>query len=324
MVNRLWQWHFGEAIAGNANNFGSTGKRPTHPRLLDYLADHFVEQGWSIKAMHRLILSSDAYCRSTKHPDRDQLDRADPQGTSYVVFKPRRLNAEELRDTMLAVSGELNPMVGGIPCRPEINPEIALQPRQVMGTIAAAWTPNPKPEQRHRRSIYVLRLRGLLDPAMEVFNSPPPDFSCERRNTSTVTPQVFSLFNGQNTHDRALAMAARILEETTTDREAIQRCFELALSRLPTAEEMKAFLQHWKQIETSLPQKGNRASPPPTEVVRQDIDENTGEAFTFVEKLFSNEDFVPDLQPADVDRRTRALGDICHVLFNTNEFIYVY
>jgi len=225
---------------------------------------------------------------------------------------------------MLAVSGELNPMVGGIPCRPEINPEIALQPRTVMGTIAAAWSPNPKPEQRHRRSIYILRLRGLLDPALEVFNSPPPDFSCERRNSSTITPQVFSLFNGQNTHDRALATAARVLKETKTDTGAIQRCFELTLSRPPTAEETNEFLSHWKAIEAVLPAEGARASKPPTEVVREDIDENTGEPFKFVEKLFANEDFIPDLQPADVDRRTRALRDICLVLFNANEFIYVY
>ena len=129
---------------------------------------------------------------------------------------------------------------------------------------------------------------------------------------------------GQDTHDRALALAARVLDETKTDRDAIERCFQLALSRPPTPKETDAFLSHWEAIEAALPEKGPRADLPPTELVREDVDEFTGEAMSFVEKLFSNEDFVPDLQPADVDRRTRALSDLCHVLLNTNEFIYVY
>ncbi len=98
-------------------------------------------------------MNSDAYRRSALHPDRKLLAEKDTSGTSYAVFKPRRLTAEELRDAMLATTGELNPMLGGIPNRPEINLEAALQPRQVMGTFAAAWTPNPLPSQRHRRSL---------------------------------------------------------------------------------------------------------------------------------------------------------------------------
>ena len=113
--------------------------------------------------------------------------------------------AEELRDAMLTATGELNATLGGIPNRPEMNLEAALQPRQVMGTFASAWIPNPLPAQRHRRSLYALKIRGLPDPAMEVFNQPTPDFSCERRDASTVTPQVFSLFNGAASHARALA-----------------------------------------------------------------------------------------------------------------------
>ena len=248
IVNRLWLWHFGEAIAGNPNNFGSTGKRPTHPELLDWLAATFVADGWSMKAMHRRIMTSDAYCRSGKHPEPKRLRELDPQGVSYAAFKPRRLSAEELRDSMLAVSGELNPKLGGIPCRPEINQEVALQPRQVMGTFAAAWTPNPLPQQRNRRSIYVLRLRGLIDPMLEVFNTPAPDFSCEKREASTVTPQVFSLFNGQNTHSRALSLAARVLKETDNDRDAIKRCFQLVLSS-------RTFVGRTRRVSRTLAEK---------------------------------------------------------------------
>ncbi len=155
-------------------------------------------------------------CGSAEHPDRKQLDKLDPLGGSYAVFKPRRLTGEELRDAMLAVSGELNRTLCGIPNRPEINLEAALQPRQVMGTFAAAWVPNPLPRDRHRRSIYSLKLRGLVDPLLEVFNAPAADFSCER-DASTVTPQVFSLFNSRSTHARALRLPiASSLKSTMT------------------------------------------------------------------------------------------------------------
>ncbi|MCA8989426.1 MAG: PSD1 domain-containing protein, partial [Planctomycetaceae bacterium] len=252
IVNRIWQWHFGRGLAGNPNNFGSTGKRPTHPGLLDWLATALIKDGYSIKQLHRRIMLSDAYRRSSTHPLPNEIQELDPLGTSYAVFTPRRLTAEELRDAMLLLSGELNPKLGGIPCRPEINQEVALQPRQVMGTFAAAWTPNPLPEQRNRRSIYALKLRGLSDPMMDVFNSPSPDFSCERRDASTVTPQAFSLFNGQNTHSRALAMAARVLKNSKDDVAAITLCFQQVYGRDPSASETSSCLNHFDQLQKMI------------------------------------------------------------------------
>lgn len=274
--------------------------------------------------MHRLIMNSDAYRRSTKHPDRQLLNEKDPLGVSYAAFKPRRLTAEELRDAMLAVTGELNPTLGGVPNRPDINLEAALQPRQVMGTFAAAWVPNPQPEQRHRRSIYSLKLRGLSDPTMEVFNSPAPDFSCERREASTVTPQVFALFNSQASYSRALALAARVLKETQSEEAAIERLFVLLYGRPAKESELAACLQHWHEMHelqrcTEIP-----VIPPPLEVRRDAIEENTGEKFSFSEKLHAYAEFVPDLQAADCNARTRALADVCLALLNTNEFAYVY
>ncbi|MCO6455243.1 MAG: PSD1 domain-containing protein [Pirellulaceae bacterium] len=324
IVNRVWLWHFGEPLAGNPNNFGSTGKRPTHPELLDWLAATFVEDGWSLKALHRRILNSSAWCRASEHPAAEALAQLDPLGTSYAVFRPRRLSAEEIRDGMLAVSGELNRALGGIPCRPEINQEVALQPRQVMGTFAAAWTANPLPADRHRRTLYVLRLRGLADPLLEVFNSPAPDFSCERRETSTVAPQVFSLLNGRNTHARALALAARALRETADDQAALTRVFELAYGRPPNDDELAACLRHWAKIEELLPERAASRERPPLVVRREAVEENTGERFTFDEPLYAHADFVPDLQPADVDRHARALADVCLAILNSNEFVYVY
>jgi len=324
IVNRIWMWHFDEPLAGNPNNFGSTGKKPTHPELLDWLAATFVESGWSVKDLHREIMRSEAYGRSSKSQDsgselsREELEKA------YAVFKPRRLSAEEMRDAMLAATGELNRAIGGIPNRPEINLEAAMQPRQVMGTFASAWVPNPDPQQRHRRSLYALKLRGQADPMMEVFNSPTPDFSCERRETSTVTPQVFALFNSHSSQARALALAVRVLGESDSDKAAIRRCFALTCGREPRPDEISAALAHWREMEGIQAAAVFPESRPLLEVRRDAVEENTGEKFSFQEKLHANADYVPDRHPADSDIRTRALADVCLVLLNTNEFVYVY
>ncbi|QIF02555.1 DUF1549 domain-containing protein [Roseimicrobium sp. ORNL1] len=325
MVNRIWQWHFGKAIAGNPNNFGGTGKKPTHPEMLDWLAGEFVAKGWSLKAMHRLIMSSDAYRRSAQHPDRELLVKKDPEGVSYAAFMPRRLRAEELRDSMLSASGELNVTMGGIPVRPEINLEAALQPRQVMGTFAAAWQPNALPEQRHRRSIYALKIRGLADPFMEVFNEPSPEFSCEARDASNVTPQVFSLFNSEATYDRAVALALRVLKETNGDRKvALQRANLLTTGATPDDARTALLLTHWDQMTAKHAGTSLAPSTRPKEIIREAVEENTGEKFSFSERLHVYENFVPDKKMSDVDANTRGLAEVCLVLLNSNEFAYVY
>jgi mono/diheme cytochrome c family protein len=323
-VNRVWLWHFGQPLAGNPNNFGVNGRKPTHPELLDWLAAEFIARGGSTKALHRLIMTSAAYARASAHPDPKRVAQLDPDGTRYAVFKPRRLAAEELRDAFLAVSGELNRALGGIPVRPEMNREAALQPRQVMGTFAEAWQPSPKPEQRHRRSLYALRLRGQLDPFMEVFNAPNPDLSCEARDASTVTPQVFSLFNSEATLNRAVAWAARLARETTSREQAVTRAFALAFGRAPAAAELAASLAHWAAMTTRHRSTTVPKAAIPREVVREAVEENTGEKFTFVEPLEVAPDFVPDLQLADVPPETRGLAELCLVLLNANEFAYVY
>lgn len=323
-ANRIWQWHFGQPIAGNPNNFGATGKKPTHPELLDWLATTLVEKGWSLKAMHRIVMSSGAYQRSSELQMQDAKLGREELESAYAVFRPRRLSAEEFRDAMLSISGELNPQVGGIPNRPEINLEAALQPRQVMGTFAAAWVPNPLPAQRHRRSLYALKIRGLRDPFMEVFNEPAPDFLCERRDVSTVTPQVFSLFNGKASSDRALALASCVLKEGRDDASTLRRVFELVYGRAPIEMESRVCLEHWKTMTARQSKLTFVKTAPPRAVVREAVEENTGEKFVFEEKLGAYADFVPDLQPADTDARTRALADVCLVILNSNEFAYLY
>ena len=324
MVNRVWTYHFGQGIAGNPNNFGSTGDKPTHPELLDWLAAQFMDSGWSVKRLHKLILTSQTYQRSSTHPAIDQLDELDSERTSYAVFQVRRLTSEELRDSMLQVSGELVNEMGGIPARPDMNVEAALQPRQIMGSFAPSYVPHPMPEQRNRRSVYVLKLRGLRDPFMTTFNQPSPDESCEMRDASNVTPQVFALFNSEESADRALAFAHRVLTDSSSDAEAIEKAFLLAVGRRPERDELKAARTHWKECVTEHQQFHPEPRVYPTQVVRRANEENTGEEFTFTETLFEYQDYQHDLHAHEVDVRTRAFAEFCLVLLNTNEFVYIY
>ena len=324
MVNRVWQYHFGRGLAGSPNNFGATGKKPTHPDLLDWLASEFMAKGWSVKELHRLIMTSEVYRRGSTHPDVEQLAKLDSEGNSYAVFRPRRLAAEELRDAMLAVTGELNQKPGGIPARPDMNLEAALQPRMIMGTFAPSYVPDTKPAQRNRRSVYALKLRGQRDPFMTTFNQPGPDKSCELRDSSNVTPQVFTLFNSEESADRALAFAVRVLKETKGDNQAVRRAFRLAFGRVPSKAEVDDALQLWKETTQEQAKRKPKARTYPTEVIRSANEENTGQTFTFVEKLFEYQDYQPDLQPHQVNARTRGFADLCLALLNANEFLYVY
>lgn len=325
LANRIWMWHFGDAIAGNPNNFGATGKKPIHPELLDWLASTLISNRWSIKSMHRLIMNSQAYRRSCQHPEPAKLQELDPNRTSYAAFRPRRLTSEELRDATLLATGELNETIGGIPCRPEINLETAMQPRQVMGTFAEAWVPNALPKHRNRRSIYILRLRGLVDPSQEVFNAPVSDFSCERRESTLVTPQVYSLFHSRQAYLRAVQLAQRALADNNHSiQSVVDRLFLYAFGRKSDEVERNAAIQHWEtmdKVRTAIPiQLENQ----PLVVRREAVEENTGEKFQFDERLYENGEFVEDVDIKACDSRTLALAEVALVLLNSNEFIYVY
>ncbi|MCA9034982.1 MAG: DUF1553 domain-containing protein, partial [Planctomycetaceae bacterium] len=330
IVNRVWAWHFGQGIAGNPNNFGQTGRHPTHPELLDWLVKQFIKDEMRFKSLHRHILLSETWRRSSSHPDPRSVQQLDPNNTSLAVFRVRRLEAEEMRDSILHVSGELNLRMGGVPVRPEINMEAALQPRQIMGTYAPAWQPSARPEQRHRRSIYAMKVRGLKDPTMDVFNQPSPDLSCERRETSTVTPQAFAMMNSNDMQNRAIAWAAELLssdgrDEPTTldDGQILEKAFLTAFGRRPDILESNECLSHWRKMTRRHESLSYAAINPPVQITRQAIEEMNGEPFTFTELLESNRHFVADLQFADCDARTRGLAEVCLVLLNSNEFVYI-
>lgn len=324
IVNRIWQSHFGVGIAANANNFGHTGAKPTHPELLDWLANRFVKDGWSIKKMHRLIMTSATYQQSTKHPAPYTLAKADPNNKLLSHFRTRRLAAEELRDGILAVTGELNREVGGLPVFPEINREVALAPRMIQFSLAPAYQPSRTPAERNRRSIYVYRSRGLANPIDEVFNKPNADDSCERRDSSSVTPQVFAMLNSDAMTKRSLAFALRLRKEAKTLRAQITRAYRLAFGRKPTQTELRTLEAYAKKMQAYHEKQTPQPETFPKNVKRSVVEEMSGLAFDYRERLDNYTKYTPDPHPSKAKPATRALADVCLVLLNTNEFVYVY
>ena len=224
MVNRVWQYHFGQGIAGDTSNFGRMGKKPSQPELLDHLAQAFMRNGWSVKQLHRQILLSAAY-----------------QSASLA---PRRVEAEVLRDSILAVAGELSLDAGGPGVFPQINEDVARQPQHRMGSLAPAYQVSPRKRDRNRRTIYTFQQRSLIDPLVDVFNGPGLDLSCDRRETSTVPTQAFALLNSQFASDMALAFAARVERDAPSLEARIRRAFALAYGRAPSAAELAQSRQH--------------------------------------------------------------------------------
>ena len=322
MVNRIWQYHFGRGIAANPNNLGKMGEKPSHPELLDWLANYFVQHGWSVKEMHRAIMLSDAYQRSSEHPDRATVEKADPENKLIAYFSPRRLEAEEIRDSMLFTAGELNLDIGGPGTFPEINQDVANQPQQIMGTLMPAYHPSQTKAARNRRTIYTFQKRNLINPFVDVFNGPSLDESTEKRLATTVPTQVFSLFNSQFTHDEALAFALRVAKMDSNVDAEITNAWKLAFNRLPTKDEIKkaeAFLQ--KRTEAQ------RRNPPPAAprkpVVRSITSELTGTEV----KVEEDQEIGPyqeNVKPGDVPPGVRALAELGLALFNSNEYLYVY
>jgi hypothetical protein len=324
IVNRIWQYHFDKPIAGNPNNFGVKGSPPTHPELIDWLAADFVENGWSIKRLHRLILTSQTYQQSGRHPQQYKLAQEDPHNHLFAFFPNRRLTAEELRDSMLQITGELNPLAGGLPIRPEMNMEVALQPRMIQFSIAPTYLPNKTPEHRNRRSIYIYRIRGLADPFLETFNQPNPNDSCEIRDSASVSPQAFTLMNSDLITDRSIALALRLEKEMETLPEQIQRAFQLVFNRNASKEEEAKLDPYVRKMHTYHKEHTPKPRKYPTEITRSLVEEFSGQAFDYQEILPVFNNYERDAQASDVSPKIRALADLCLILFNSHEFVHSY
>jgi hypothetical protein len=323
MVNRIWQYHFGRGLAGDANNFGKMGKRPSHPELLDWLAAAFIDSGWSVKAMHRMIMLSEAYQRSGDHPAIAEVRVKDPDNLLLAYYSPRRAEAEVIRDGILSVAGELSLEAGGPGVFPQINDDVARQPQHRMGSLAPAYHASPLKRLRNRRSIYAFQQRSLVDPMIEVFNGASMDLSCERREASTVPTQAFALFNSQFVQDMALAFAARLERELASPRARLERAFQLTYGRAPRQEELEMAISHLAKMT-----EAHRHSPPPARgqpkaLVHKITSELTGETFLFTQQP-DPEAFEANLHPSEVKPETRALADVALVLLNSNEFAYIY
>ena len=294
MVNRIWQHHFGKGIVASPSDFGRNGDRPSHPELLDWLAIQFMDQGWSIKKMHRLMLLSNTYQMSSK------LDpvalKADPFNVLLWRMNRIRLEGEPLRDSILAVSGRLNPAMGG----PSVYPKVS---DEVLSTGSTHKWGASSEEEGRRRTIYVFQRRSLVLPIVEAFDGADMTNTCPRRGVTTIAPQALALFNGDFTRTEAGFFAERVRKEAGDDPSAEIDCaYRIAICRLPTIAQKQTalgFLTRQMQLHLSTSQQAGIGPS------------------------------VQQIEYAKADDRSRkeavraALADFCHVLINTNEFIYL-
>jgi hypothetical protein len=232
IVNRIWQYHFGRGLVRSPCNFGLQGDKPTHPELLDWLADEFVRRGWSMKAMHRLILTSNAYRQSSAASKRALS--ADPSNDLFWRFDMRRLTAEEIRDSILALGGTLNFKMYGPGVYTPIPAEV-LAGQSIPGN---GWGQSAVEEQ-HRRSIYVHLKRSLLTPILESFDTAETDRSTPVRFVTTQPTQALALLNGDFVNEQADLFADRLRREAGTDiRKQVALALNLATSRPPRETEI--------------------------------------------------------------------------------------
>jgi hypothetical protein len=284
IVNRLWQQHFGRGIVATPNDFGLQGEQPTHPELLDWLAVELVENGWSLKHIHRLMVTSATYQMTSfvnpNDPHAAQAMKIDRENKLLWRANRHRLEGETIRDAMLQVAGDLNLRMHGPSCRPELPDGVSHR---------YAWEPDKDPRQRNRRSIYVLAKRNLRYPLFESFDQPDLHQSCPRRAVTVTAPQALAMLNSKVTLELAQHWARRLIAAHSDNPLDIIRCaYKQAFNRPPTRTEIELaekFLRDERRLASAKADHGS--------------DRHGGE--TGVESLAA----------------------FCHALFNTNEFITV-
>jgi hypothetical protein len=289
MVNRMWLHHFGEGIVASPNDFGAMGEPPTHPELLDWLAAELVERGFSLKAMHRLMVASAAYRQASRvdldDPRHARAQEIDAGNRLLWHARRRRLEGEAMRDCVLQLSGDLQLRMFGPSARPELP-----------AGVGGGWKADGKAHDRNRRSIYVLAKRNLRYPLFDVFDLPDMHNSCPRRSATTTAPQALALLNGEFSLEQAQRWCGRLLEQTGGGREDLVRaaCRE-AYAREPDADELAGALDFLAR-QTAISAAGDA---PAAGVLPRPMPEGC--------------------DPAE----GAALVDFCHAIFNSNEFMYV-
>ncbi|MDE2924976.1 MAG: PSD1 and planctomycete cytochrome C domain-containing protein [Acidobacteriota bacterium] len=246
MVNRIWQWVFGDGLVATENDFGVAGDTPSHPRLLDWLASEFIDSGWSVKHLVRLLVGSSTFAQSSDW--NPQAAGADHQNRLLWRWQPRRLEAEAVRDSMLAVSGSLNHFMHGPSMFPRI-PDSVLAGQSMPGLN---WG-DPDPEQNRRRSIYIFVKRSLAVPELDLLDSPDTTSSCEQRRVSTTGPQALTFLNGDFAHEQARRLAQRVMRTAGDERDnQVRGAFRMGLARGPSPEELEAALDFLRVQEAQI------------------------------------------------------------------------
>jgi len=298
LVNRVWLHHFGRGLVGTPSDFGMMGERPSHPELLDWLATDFVQHGWQLKRLHKLIMTSTAYRQSSRRDPRG--DKNDPENRLYWRKPIQRLDAENIRDAMLAVSGSLNETMFGppVPVRPDVHGQI------VVG-IDKSECDNKMPVdvplkgEEFRRAVYVQVRRSRPLAMLHAFDAPVMEVNCERRQSSTVATQSLMLMNSQFVLDQAARFARRLQKEVGDERDKqIALAWRLAFSRSPSDSELSRALEFLSRQVDHL----------------KTVVEATDEKAKKDEKARTAAKPAPELQ---------ALTDLCQALLSANEFLYV-
>lgn len=285
LMNRAWLHHFGRGIVGTPADFGLLGERPSHPELLDYLAGEFIVGGWKLKRMHRLMMTSTTYRQNAGR--RPELETADPENWLLGRMPLRRLEAETLRDSILLVSGKLNPKTFGPPVpvtHDEVGQVVVGKDIRNPGDGTPMGKVAPLGGEEFRRSIYVQVRRSLPLAVLETFDGPMLTPNCDLRHTSTVAPQALLLMNSRFIHDQAGFFAERVRKEAGTDARAqVVHAWKLAYGREPAGRDVEQSLDFLTR-QSALSQK---------------------------------------LIPAPADPGLVALTQLCQALLSSNRFLYV-
>jgi hypothetical protein len=237
MVNRIWSHHFGRGIVATIDNFGKMGEKPTHPELLDWMAVEFMKRGWSMKEMHRLIMTSESYQMASQFNDAGDVEK-DPDNIDLWRFRIQRLDAEIVRDVILAASGGLNRQMGG----PAVFPHLPAETLKSM--LNGIWNNQDDGPAVWRRSIYVYRKRGLPFPMFEAFDLPDQNTSCSLRTVSTVPTQALTLLNDEFVLRQAKLFADRLKEAAPGDpAKQVDLAYRLALTRPPEENELQIAME---------------------------------------------------------------------------------
>jgi Protein of unknown function (DUF1549)/Protein of unknown function (DUF1553)/Planctomycete cytochrome C len=248
MVNRLWQWHFGEGIVRSSDNFGLLGEQPTHPKLLDFLARRFVDDGWSIKKMHRRMMLSAAYQMSgagsgNPRPTMESNSSVDPDNRLLSQFSRRRLEVEEIRDSLLAVSDSLDCRMGGT--------QLGVENRKYVTSTANV---DPVVYTGNRRSVYLPVIRSALYDVFQAFDFADPSVASGRRDSTTVAPQALFMMNSQVASSQSRELNELLTRSATDDSSRIRLLYERSYCRLPTDAEISrslGFLERYASAATA-------------------------------------------------------------------------